>query len=122
MKNDSADALAIDLQQKQGTDIEVIDNERLARHRHIKPNLLQMAMSLLETAMKVAKAEGKLLVSPKEQQERFRICLDCDQIWLPEEGQGGARCCECGCFIQWKASIKVADCPLGKWLSSLPTL
>lgn len=115
MNNYSFDAQALDLKHEESAEIAILANERFARQRCIKPSLLQMAMNLLETAMKVAKAEGKLLVSQKEQQERFKICLDCAQLWLPEEGKGGARCCECGCFIQWKASIKAADCPLNKW-------
>jgi hypothetical protein len=90
-------------------------NKSLARQRHIKPSLLEMALNLLETVREVAKAEGKLLISREEQEERFNICLECDELWLPEEGQGGARCCECGCFIQLKAPIRAADCPLKKW-------
>lgn len=119
MKNYSSDAQVLDLKLEESAEIAILANERLARQRRIKPSLLQMAMNLLETTMKVAKAEGKLLVSPKEQQERFKICLECEQLWLPEEGKGGARCCECGCFIQWKASLKAADCSLKKWPPSL---
>lgn len=90
-------------------------NQSLARQIHIKPGLLKMALNLLETVREVAKAEGKLLISREEQQERFNICLECDELWLPEEGKGGARCCECGCFIQFKVPIRAADCPLKKW-------
>lgn len=90
-------------------------NKSLARQRHIKPSLLKMALNLLETVEDVARAKGELLISREEQQERFKICLECEELWLPEEGKGGARCCECGCFIQLKVPIKAADCPLKKW-------
>ncbi|HEY9671855.1 MAG TPA: DUF6171 family protein [Waterburya sp.] len=115
MNNYSPDEQALDLKYRENQENLISINERLARQRHIKPNVLQMAINLLETVREVAKAEGKLLVSQEEQQERLKICLECDQLWLPEEGKGGAKCCECGCFIQLKIPVKAADCPLKKW-------
>ena len=89
--------------------------------RRVRPGLLKMAMNVLQTAMAVAKAGGSILVSPEVQQERFRICLDCPELWLPEGGRGGARCFACGCFIQLKTAIRAADCPRGKWPPQVPS-
>ncbi len=76
-----------------------------------------MALNFLGTVRKVAQAEGRLTVSEQTQFLRFNICLECDNLWLPENGKGGARCCECGCFIQPKTVLRAADCPLSKWPS-----
>jgi len=115
MNNSSSGERTLDLKQRESAETLISVNEHLARQRRIKLSVLQMAINLLETVREVAKAEGKLLVSKEEQQERFRICLECDKLWLPEESKGGARCCECGCFIQLKIPVRAADCPLKKW-------
>ena len=100
-----------------GEDKLSVSNRDIAKKRHIKPSLLQMAINLLGTAMSAAKTDGKPLVSEVEQEIRFNICLECDELWLPEKGEGGARCCECGCFIQPKTALRASDCPLSQWPS-----
>lgn len=41
---------------------------------------------------------------------RLQICKQCDKFEKSID-----RCTECGCFMQVKAAIKQAKCPLGKW-------
>lgn len=42
--------------------------------------------------------------------ERLQICQMCDMF-----ESGIDRCKECGCFMQVKAAIKHARCPLNRW-------
>jgi hypothetical protein len=43
-------------------------------------------------------------------EDRIAICKACDQLRMP-----GWQCKICGCFMQLKARIPMAKCPLGKW-------
>lgn len=86
--------------------------------KKVSPGLLKMALSLLETVRDVANAEGKLLATKEEQAERFAVCLECEELLIPEMGKGAARCCECGCFLQYKISISASKCPLQRWPGS----
>jgi hypothetical protein len=41
---------------------------------------------------------------------RFSICTQCPEL-LPVVNQ----CKKCGCFMEIKAKLEAAKCPLGKW-------
>ncbi len=39
---------------------------------------------------------------------RIGACSKCDR-------KSGARCLECGCYVNLKTAVQAASCPLGKW-------
>lgn len=41
---------------------------------------------------------------------RLEICNKCE--WLNKRLQ---KCRQCGCFMKLKSTLKVAECPIGKW-------
>lgn len=43
-------------------------------------------------------------------ESRLEICNSCE--WFNKALQ---RCRKCGCFMQLKATLQQADCPMGKW-------
>jgi Family of unknown function (DUF6171) len=54
---------------------------------------------------------GNLKLSPDElKTERLKVCKECDQF-KPVTKQ----CAVCGCFMDFKAKLAEADCPLHKW-------
>ena len=42
-------------------------------------------------------------------EERVTICNSCEYL------SGVRNCKKCGCFIDAKAKLKSAECPIGKW-------
>lgn len=48
--------------------------------------------------------------SREEKNRRYDICSQCDRFFKPTRS-----CKECGCFMHFKAWLKDASCPLGKW-------
>jgi len=42
--------------------------------------------------------------------QRYSICLQC-----PELLQITKQCKKCGCFMNMKAKLESAKCPIGKW-------
>jgi hypothetical protein len=46
----------------------------------------------------------------EETQERLNICRSCSEFFKPTQ-----QCKRCGCIMPAKASLKRANCPLGKW-------
>lgn len=77
------------------------------------PSLKQMAKNLLGTAADVAKGvvhgEG-LLVFQEVYDERIKTCEGCE--FFRKEDR---RCSQCGCFMEAKARLKKAYCPVHKW-------
>lgn len=49
-------------------------------------------------------------VSDVIKDERLAICLECPRLIKATK-----QCKECGCFMDVKAKLFDADCPLGKW-------
>jgi len=43
-------------------------------------------------------------------EERLEVCNSCERY-----DKESTRCKECGCFMEYKAFIPFAKCPLGKW-------
>jgi hypothetical protein len=55
-------------------------------------------------------ANKKNYIEESEAKKRFDICLSCDRLI-----QMTKQCRECGCFMNMKAKLKEASCPIGKW-------
>ena len=56
--------------------------------------------------------EFKMLSSAEEAAARLEICKACEHM---EMRIGQEICRECLCVLRWKARVKPAQCPLGKW-------
>jgi len=56
--------------------------------------------------------EFKILSSPELISERLDTCNACEYM---EMRIGKEVCTECLCVLRWKARVKPAKCPLGKW-------
>jgi primosomal protein N' len=50
-----------------------------------------------------------IFVQPEQANQRIAICNTCDQL------SGIRNCKQCGCFIDAKAKLQNASCPIGKW-------
>lgn len=49
-------------------------------------------------------------VSDVVKEQRLSICMECPRLIKATK-----QCKECGCFMDVKAKLFDADCPLGKW-------
>lgn len=49
-------------------------------------------------------------LSKKDFNKRLNICLGCDKLIKLTN-----QCKECGCFMDLKAQLPHATCPIGKW-------
>lgn len=70
---------------------------------------IQTASSFMET-MKDFATSGFKVSDDEKYQKRIEICMGCDSF-----DKQALRCTECTCFMQTKAKIDSAKCPLGKW-------
>ena len=52
----------------------------------------------------------RVVLSEADYRARFKICEACEYL----QGQHD-RCEQCGCFMRFKAQLKLAKCPIGKW-------
>jgi rRNA maturation endonuclease Nob1 len=43
-------------------------------------------------------------------EKRYNICLGCPELFQPTK-----QCKKCGCFMNAKAKLEAAKCPIGKW-------
>jgi hypothetical protein len=75
------------------------------------PSVFQMARNLAKQAWLSGKGaalgEG-FLASAEKAFERLKICSTCDFY-------RNSRCLKCGCFMERKAHLQVAHCPMNKW-------
>lgn len=68
-----------------------------------------MTYSLREIAKDLL--AGKLQLSEDElARERIKVCTTC-----PEFRKMSRQCNACGCFMDLKAKVLLAQCPLDKW-------
>ena len=77
------------------------------------PGLVNMAKSLAGTAGDVLKgvvAGQGMLVTQETYDERMAICETCPLFRKEDK-----RCTECGCYMEAKARLKKAKCPIDKW-------
>lgn len=47
--------------------------------------------------------------------KRLSICNGCERLFAPTK-----TCKECGCFMELKARVPFAHCPLNKWDAEYP--
>ena len=87
-----------------------LENENLESF----PSVFQQARNLAKQAWLSGAdfAKGKPLLSTAEKaQARLDICAGCEFF-----SQG--RCSKCGCFMDKKAHLEAAQCPINKWGSA----
>lgn len=60
--------------------------------------------------LRIATTQNKLLVDDQQFISRIKICKLCE-FFISET----SRCSKCGCFMQIKAKLIAAKCPVGKW-------
>jgi hypothetical protein len=58
--------------------------------------------------------KGFKVVTPKQFEERHKICHSCDQ-WDASAMAGTGRCKVCGCSTQAKLRLATEKCPIDKW-------
>jgi len=68
-----------------------------------------LAATLKDTALQFIKS-GKMMVYDDVKNGRLQICNSCD-AYIKEQ----KRCARCGCFMETKARMSGAKCPLDKW-------
>lgn len=73
------------------------------------PSFGSMVVNAAATAFDFA-TSGFALASEDEVERRLAVCMEC-HMYDHEQ----LRCRACGCFMQGKAKIAAATCPLDKW-------
>lgn len=70
----------------------------------------QHGASLLDVDQLVAEqlAVESDLATEKQCQERLQICFDCP--FLAQH-----TCTKCGCFVKFRAALRLKGCPVKKW-------
>ena len=68
-----------------------------------------LAVTLKDTALQFLKS-GKAMVYDDVKNGRLQICNTCD-AYIKEQ----KRCARCGCFMETKARMSGAKCPIDKW-------
>jgi len=68
-----------------------------------------LAATLKDTALSFLKS-GKVMVYDDVKNGRLQICNSCD-AYIKEQ----KRCSRCGCFMETKARMSGAKCPIDKW-------
>ena len=84
-----------------------IDMSTLPSGKASRPSFLKMAYSLSRSMARFA-ASGFKTVSREANQERLKVCSQCEQ-------HTGIRCKLCGCFTAQKAWLPHEHCPINKW-------
>ena len=72
------------------------------------PSIFQKAKNLATTMGNFANS-GFKVADEEVYNKRMEICRGCDRF------ENNRFCKECGCFMDLKAKIEVAECPLDKW-------
>ena len=72
------------------------------------PTFFQKAINLANTMGDFANS-GFKVADDELYNQRMEICRGCDRF------ENNRFCKECGCFMDLKAKIEVAECPLDKW-------
>jgi len=77
------------------------------------PNFFEQVKNLSKLAGDVARdvATGEeVFVSEEIKQSRLELCYSCSHY-----EEDSKRCRACGCFLDYKTSVKSATCPIMKW-------
>ena len=89
--------------------VEKEQEERLAKI----PSFFSMVKSFSKDLHKFVSA-GAPICDTDTYADRLATCNDCDTLRRKEK-----RCGACGCYVQTKARMRTAYCPLGKWENGL---
>lgn len=73
-----------------------------------KPSFVQKVKNVVGTMGDFA-GSGFKVADKEVYDQRMEICRGCDRF------ENNRFCKECGCFMDLKAKIEVAECPLDKW-------
>lgn len=76
-------------------------------------NPLEVVKEASKTAFNVVEHAAKTAVffaTYEKKTERLKICQTCSDYIADKD-----RCSKCGCFMQNKASLEAAKCPINKW-------
>lgn len=79
-------------------------------------SFLEKAKIALGTAKDVIEGAVKgeeIVVTAEEKEKRLAICKGCPHYLVDITGQ--PRCNECKCFMNLKAALNKAKCPIGRW-------
>lgn len=76
------------------------------------PPLATMAVNAGMAALSEASAilHGMPPVSEEEVSRRLSICHECEHF-----RHSDSRCPKCGCWMNFKATLRSMQCPVGKW-------
>lgn len=70
-----------------------------------------LSTSLKTVAKPVEYVLNKVIVLEEpEFKARLSVCEGCDKFQAETSA-----CSMCGCYMNWKAQLKLARCPIGKW-------
>jgi hypothetical protein len=87
--------------------------QNLPRRSFSMPKISEMAANLVDTtkeALQQYKQSGVLLAEESVVKNRLTICEQCTFFETYQK-----RCTKCGCFMQAKAHLQAATCPISKW-------
>tara|TARA_B100000131_G_C18033597_1_gene579471 strand:- start:826 stop:1197 length:372 start_codon:yes stop_codon:yes gene_type:complete len=85
-----------------------------------EPTISKKAKGFFSEMRKMANRmlkSGDALCSKDIQQERLKICLDCQYA---TNTSSRIKCSKCGCYMEVKTWISSSECPIKKW-ESVPT-
>lgn len=77
------------------------------------PNFFQQVKNLSQLSGEVVKdvvTGQEIFVSEEIKQSRLEECYSCSHYEKESK-----RCRACGCFLDYKTSVKSATCPIMKW-------
>jgi hypothetical protein len=80
---------------------------------HTLPSKKEMAFGLtqnIKNALSNLVMKGSVLAPRGVVDKRMETCLSCEFLIHDQ-----SRCSKCGCFMNVKARLEVAKCPLNKW-------
>jgi len=71
---------------------------------------IKYSSTTVADVISTAVIQNRLLLEEPEFASRIKTCKNCE-FFIPET----SRCSKCGCFMQIKAKLIAAKCPLDKW-------
>ena len=98
--------MSTDISNLSATDVPLISALQLPSNIEMAGNL---AVSIKDAALQFLKS-GKVMVYDDIRNTRLAICYTCD-AYIKEQ----KRCSRCGCFVEAKARMSGAKCPIDKW-------
>ena len=74
------------------------------------PEQFKRSTLLIADVIRDAITHNKLFVEPVEKSRRLSLCLGCEHFEQNSKG-----CKKCGCYMEHKAGLTAAQCPVKKW-------